>query len=69
MKRRLVSVLMCTAMVLGMTAPVMAADKDNADITIGSVIMNNSGEWFGGGYEGSGGCGKRSWSRVLYRIF
>lgn len=46
MKRRLVSVLMCTAMVLGMTAPVMAADKDNADITIGSVIMNNSGEWF-----------------------
>ena len=43
MKRRLVSVLMCTAMVLGMTAPVMAADKDNADITIGSVIMNNSG--------------------------
>ena len=46
MKRKLVSVLMCSTMVLGMAMPVMAADKDNADITIGSVIMNNSGEWF-----------------------
>mgnify|MGYP003205828920 CR=1 FL=1 len=46
MKKRVVSVLMCSAMVLGMTAPVMAADKENKDITIGSVIMNNSGEWF-----------------------
>ena len=46
MKKKVVSVLMCSAMVLGMAMPVMAADKDNADITIGSVIMNNSGEWF-----------------------
>lgn len=46
MKKKVVSVLMCAAMVLGMAMPVMAADKDNADITIGSVIMNNSGEWF-----------------------
>lgn len=46
MKKKVVSVLMCSAMVLGMAMPVMAADKDNGDITIGSVIMNNSGEWF-----------------------
>ena len=42
MKKKLVSLVLCSAMVLGMSMPVMADDK----ITIGSVIMNNSGEWF-----------------------
>ena len=45
MKRKMVSVILCAAMLgslaMGVTT-VCAEDK----ITIGSVIMNNSGEWF-----------------------
>ena len=45
MKRKMVSVILCAAMLgslaMGVTT-VSAEDK----ITIGSVIMNNSGEWF-----------------------
>lgn len=43
MKKKVLSVLLCSAMVVGMCVPVMA---DDDKITIGSVIMNNSGEWF-----------------------
>ncbi|HIQ95504.1 MAG TPA: substrate-binding domain-containing protein [Candidatus Limivivens merdigallinarum] len=51
MKKKLVSLLMCAAMVSSMGLGVFAAEEteaaaDNSDITIGSVIMNNSGEWF-----------------------
>ena len=51
MKKKLVSLLMCAAMISSMGLGVFAAEEteaaaDNSDITIGSVIMNNSGEWF-----------------------
>lgn len=43
MKKKVISAMLCAAMVAGMCVPVMAEDEK---ITIGSVIMNNSGEWF-----------------------
>lgn len=42
MKKKLVSVMLCAAMICALPMAVHAEDK----ITIGSVIMNNSGEWF-----------------------
>lgn len=45
MKRKMVSIILCAAMMGTMTVgavPVWAEEE----ITIGSVIMNNSGEWF-----------------------
>lgn len=42
MKKKLVSVMLCAAMICSLPVAVHAEDK----ITIGSVIMNNSGEWF-----------------------
>ena len=45
MKRKMVSVVLCAAMLgsLAMGATTVCAEDK---ITIGSVIMNNSGEWF-----------------------